>query len=166
MLPLPLLFPAADAVAWLQWGGPTRNFQYPSTEIAAWKESGPRRLWSRQLGDGYSSVLTDGTTRYFVHKNGNSNVFSALQAANGRTIWERAFEETHNDAEKKEMDPAHGTAPSSTPVLVGDRLFAVTFLGRLVALNRLTGATLWSEDLRRKHGGTVVGYGYTNSPLA
>jgi outer membrane protein assembly factor BamB len=163
---LSLLFLAGDPAIWTQWGGPTRDFHYPSSGITAWKETGPRRLWTREFGDGYSSILSDGPRLYIVYKRGASTVFSALESATGKPIWERAFEETPNEAEKKEMDPVHGTAPSSTPVLVGDRLFAVTFLGRLVAMNRDTGAVLWSEELWRKHGGTIVGYGYTNSPLA
>ncbi len=163
---LALLFLAVDPALWLQWGGPTRDFRYPSSEIAAWKEGGPRRLWERQLGDGYSSILMDGKRVYFVHKRGGSTVFSALDPVTGKTIWERAFEESPNEVEKKEMDPVHGDAPASTPVLVGDRLFGVTFMGQLVALHRDTGSILWTEQLWRKHGGTIVGYGYTNSPLA
>src|SRR5580692_26822 len=108
---LALLFLAADPALWLQWGGPTRDFHYPSTSIAAWKENGPRRLWDRQLGDGYSSILMDGKRLYFVHKRGKSTVFSALDPATGKTIWERAFEEAPNEGEKKELDPVHGTAP-------------------------------------------------------
>jgi outer membrane protein assembly factor BamB len=162
---LALLFLAADPAFWLQWGGPTRDFHYPSSDIVAWKGNGPRRLWDRQLGDGYSSILMDGKRLYFVHKRAASTVFSALEPATGKTIWEQAFEEAPNEAERKEMDPVHGNAPSSTPVLVGERLFGVTFMGRLVALHRDTGSILWTEQLWRQHGGTIVGYGYTNSPL-
>jgi hypothetical protein len=117
---LALLFLAADPASWLQWGGPTRDFHYPSSDIVPWKRDGPRRLWDHQLGDGYSSILTDGKRLYFVHKRAASTVFSAVEPDTGKTIWERAFEEEPNAAEKKELDPVHGTAPSSTPVLVGD----------------------------------------------
>jgi outer membrane protein assembly factor BamB len=161
-----LLLLSADPAIWPQWGGPSRDFHYPASNIAAWKDNGPRRLWTRELGDGYSSILADGPRLYIVYKRGASTVFSALESATGKPIWERAIEEKPNDAEKKELDPVHGNAPSSTPVLVGDRLFAVTFLGKLVAMNRDSGAVLWTEELWRKHGGTIVGYGYTNSPLA
>src|SRR5260370_1072087 len=42
---------------WLVWGGPHHDFIAPSTGLAAdWPASGPRRLWSRPLGDGYSAV--------------------------------------------------------------------------------------------------------------
>lgn len=151
--------------SWLQWGGPSRDFQLPSAKVAAWPESGPRQLWERKLGDGYSSIVTDGQTLYTLFRRGNGTVVVALAAGTGKTVWEQVFEETPNDKEKPEMDPVHGNAPSSTPVIVGDRLFTVTFLGRLVALDRATGRVIWSSELWRKYGGTIVGYGYTNSPL-
>ncbi|SRR5579871_227184 len=152
---------------WLQWGGPNRDFQLPAGNLKAeWPAAGPRQLWKRPLGDGYSSVVTDGRTLYTLFKRGSDTVITALDATTGKTIWESAFDSAiANSHEKEEIDPVHGTAPASTPVISGDRLFAVTFMGRLVALDRATGRTIWSQELWRKHGGTIVGYGYTNSPL-
>ena len=111
---LALLFLAADPAFWLQWGGPTRDFRYPSSDIVAWKGNGPRRLWDRQLGDGYSSILMDGKKLYFVHKRAASTVFSALEPATGKTIWERAFEEEPNEAEKRNWIPC--TVPLLRPL--------------------------------------------------
>src|SRR5205807_3541610 len=37
---------------------------------------------------------------------------------------------------------------------------------RLVTLDRKDGHVVWAEELWRKHKGTLVGYGYTNSPIA
>jgi outer membrane protein assembly factor BamB len=151
---------------WLQWGGPNRDFQLPAANLAAWPSDGPRRLWKRSLGDGYSSVVTDGRTLYTLFKRGTDTVVTALDAGTGKTVWESTFDAAIVSAkEKEEIDPVHGTAPASTPVIAGDRLFAITFMGRLVALDRNTGRTIWAQELWRKHGGTIVGYGYTNSPL-
>ena len=47
--------------AWRQLGGPHRNFRVDSAAVAtAWGAGGPTRLWSRSLGEGYSSILADG----------------------------------------------------------------------------------------------------------
>src|SRR5262249_21988544 len=55
----------APAAAWPQWGGPNRNFAVPAVDLAtAWPAGGPRRLWQRPLGDGFSSIVTDGTSLY------------------------------------------------------------------------------------------------------
>jgi outer membrane protein assembly factor BamB len=154
-------------VEWLQWGGPNRDFQLPASHLAAtWPAAGPRQLWKRALGDGYSSVVTDGRTLYTLFKRGTDTVVTALDAGTGKTVWESTFDAAIVSAhEKEEIDPVHGTAPASTPVISGDRLFAITYMGRLVALDRASGRMIWSQELWRKHGGTIVGYGYTNSPL-
>jgi outer membrane protein assembly factor BamB len=137
-----------------------------SNALPGWPVGGPKQLWKRELGDGYASIVTDGATAYTLCKRGNDTLIVALDAGTGKTVWEKTFDAKPTEAEQKEIDPVHGTAPASTPIVVGDRLFAITFMGRLVALNRRTGDVLWSQELWRKLGGTLVSYGYTNSPLA
>ena len=48
--------------SWPQWGGPRRDFTSSATGLAtAWPAGGPRRLWSRPLGEGHSAVsVADG----------------------------------------------------------------------------------------------------------
>jgi hypothetical protein len=46
---------------WPQWGSPTRDFHVPGAKLAAsWPREGPRRVWSREAGDGFSAILADG----------------------------------------------------------------------------------------------------------
>ena len=55
--------------AWPQWGGPTRDFKAPSGKLAsAWPAAGPKALWSRDLGDGYSAIVTDGDALYTMYR--------------------------------------------------------------------------------------------------
>ena len=65
MILLLLLATLSGDGRWLEWGGPTRDFHAEDAVLApVWPREGPRRLWSRTLGDGYSSVLADGSTLY------------------------------------------------------------------------------------------------------
>src|SRR5258706_11033206 len=140
-----------QAASWPQWGGPNRDFQLPSASVSPWPAgaAGPRQLWRRALGDGYSSIVTDGRTLYTLFKRGADTIVTALDSANGSTVWEAVFDATPLEKEKSEIDPVHGTAPASTPAIAGDRLFAVTFMGKLVALDRATGRAIWSQELWR-----------------
>ena len=65
------LVAAASAIAnddWLKWGGPASNFKVTTDGLAkAWPEDGPKRLWVRDLGDGYSSIVCDGERLYTMH---------------------------------------------------------------------------------------------------
>ncbi|SRR5579871_119904 len=162
-----MLLAGGPADAWLQWGGPTRNFQAAPVPLAdAWPADGPRVVWKRDLGVGFSSIVTDGRTLYTLFKRDKETVVIALDAASGKTVWEQAVDAEPNAAEAKEMDLQHGLGPGSTPLISGDKLFAVTFMGRLLALDRATGRIVWSQELIRRLGGTIVSYGYANSPIA
>ncbi|MBI3681184.1 MAG: hypothetical protein HY235_12410 [Acidobacteria bacterium] len=55
---------------WTQWGGPNRNFTTLSKGQAAnWSRlSGPPKFSSRNLGDGYSAIVTDGRTLHTMYR--------------------------------------------------------------------------------------------------
>ena len=60
----------AGAQSWPQWGGPERDFKaVPAGRIAAsWPAAGPRELWSRPLGEGYSAIVSDGATLFTMYR--------------------------------------------------------------------------------------------------
>ncbi|HET9316759.1 MAG TPA: PQQ-binding-like beta-propeller repeat protein [Vicinamibacteria bacterium] len=163
--------------AWPQWGGPTRDFKAPAVRLAAsWPASGPRALWSRDLGDGYSAIVTDGDALYTMYRppkgmlatmaskftGSDPEAVIALDAATGRTRWEHVYEA----APQKGMDMAYGPGPHATPLIAGDLVFAVGTNGHLVALEKATGKQRWAQELWSGLGGTVQGRGYSCSPLA
>jgi outer membrane protein assembly factor BamB len=167
------------AADWSQWGGPTRDFKVPSVGLAArWPASGPRELWSRPLGDGYSAIVVDGGTLYTMYRpvkgiiatvvgevTGNASdpeVVVALDAATGRTVWEH----TYSAPLLSQMGMEYGPGPHSTPLVEGNRVFAVGVTGKLHALDKKSGHVLWSHDLWRELGGTRQGRGYACSPIA
>jgi len=147
---------------WQQWGGPTRNFISNSKGLAAsWPATGPRQLWSRPLGQGHSSILVDRNTLYTMYSQGDQEVVVALAADTGKTLWEHKY-----NAPTAGMNYKEGLGPHSTPLLVGNLLYAVGALGHLHALDKKTGKVVWSHDLWKEYGGTKRDRGYACSPLA
>ena len=147
---------------WLQWGGPNRNFTSSSKGLAAtWPATGPRRLWSRPLGAGHSSIIASGNTLYTMYSEGGQESVIALAADTGKTIWEHKY--ASSDAG---LDLRYGAGPHSTPLLVGDLLFTVGSRGQLFAFDKKTGKVAWSHDLWTEYGGTKMGRGYSCSPVA
>lgn len=60
---------SGDTNGWNQWGGPNRDFTAEAADIAtSWPDSGPEIVWSRTLGDGYSTIVTDGDTLYTMYR--------------------------------------------------------------------------------------------------
>jgi outer membrane protein assembly factor BamB len=169
--------PAAD---WRQWGGPAGNFTVDMSGLAeSWPPTGPRMLWGRPLGVGHSAVLVDEGRLFTMYRVGNARAFQStnprvgggrygvfapeefivsLDAATGKTIWEYKYA-------SQAMDFSFGPGPHSTPLIVGDRLFASGTNKQLFALDKRSGKLLWARDLIKDYnapwatrGGVDAGY--------
>ena len=153
----------AAASDWPQWGGPNRNFRLvTSPSVSTWLASGPKELWSRMLGDGYSSFVTSGGAVYTMYRKGSQDVVIALDAASGKTLWEIALDAPHASG----MNIEAGPGPHSTPLIAGGRLFVTTVIAHLVALDLKTGKRIWSHDLWKEYKGNFLDRGYSASPMA
>ncbi len=143
---------------WLQWGGQGRDFIAPATELpSSWPAGGPRKLWSRDLGDGYSGIAVEGMTLYTAYRRGSQDVITALDARTGKTLWEYAYEATFKNA----YSEAVGPGPYAMPQVVGDRLVTASGIGQIHSLNKKTGRPVWSHDLYKEFGGTRLDFGYS-----
>jgi outer membrane protein assembly factor BamB len=104
--------PMADT-SWTQWGGPRRNFTVDTSGLASsWPSTGPRKLWSRALGEGHSSIAVDGNRLYTMYRyagwmsmvrRSQQEIVTAIDASTGQTIWEYAF-----DSSTSGMDLGYG----------------------------------------------------------
>ena len=149
--------------AWLQWGGPQRNFVVEAAPLAtSWPEGGPRRLWRRPLGDGFSSIVTDGTTLYTLYRDGAEDVVIAMEAASGKTTWESRYAAPFNETCSQQLGPA----PRAAPLVAGDRLITVSAGGLMHSFDRHSGALQWTRDLLAGNPETVRACGYSSSPIA
>ncbi|HWL93262.1 MAG TPA: PQQ-binding-like beta-propeller repeat protein [Phycisphaerae bacterium] len=167
---LAVSFLAANRAAaqWQQWGGPGRDFKIQSADLAdKWPESGPKVLWSRDLGDGYACIVSDGKRLYTTYhvedaeKDVHDDVVVALNPADGTTVWE------YRDPAPFEKGMLHdfGYGPRSTPLILGDRLYTVGATAMLTCLDTATGKKIWAVDLRKDHGATLLERGYGASPF-
>jgi len=149
----------------LQWGVPAGDFKVHAKGLAdSWPDGGPKQLWKRTLGDGYSSILHKDGRLYTMYRDGDEEVIVALDAATGATRWEQRSTPTM----WPDMTPRFGLGPNATPLIVGDRLFTVGIAGHLRCLDIASGTVLWSRDLPAEFGRRtrVEEYGYSASPLS
>lgn len=153
--------PAAQA-QWTQWGGPGRNFASDAKGLASqWPESGPKKIWSRELGEGYTSILADGGKLYTMYRKGDDEIVVSLDAATGKTLWEHKY----NAPVPKGMDPQFGRGPNSTPVLHAGRLYTLGVSGVLHCLDLANGSLVWMHDLSKEFSTATPNFGYSSSPL-
>jgi outer membrane protein assembly factor BamB len=147
---------------WTQWGGPTRDFHSPETElIFKWSDTGPKTLWKRDLGEGYSAILASGDTLYTMFRKGDDENVIALNAKDGKTRW------THTYAAPMppKTETQFGRGPNATPLLVDGRLISVGFTGQLFCFDARTGKPIWSHDLYKDFHASFLEFGYSASPL-
>jgi outer membrane protein assembly factor BamB len=153
---------APGGVPWTQWGGPNRNFQTEASGLKdQWPAAGPKVIWKRPLGEGYSSPAVENGVLYTMYGKPRQEVVLGADAATGKTLWEHATSMTFN-SDAQDM----GNGPYATPLVVGDRLFTTGVAGRLQCLEKKTGKLLWTQQLWLDHKGTRLMYGYAASPIA
>ena len=156
--------PATSARAqWTQWGGPSRNFKVADSQLASeWPADGPKRLWKRELGDGYSTIIVEGDKLYTMYRDEGDERVVCLHRDSGQTAWEYSYKAPVNQESIIEF----GAGPHSTPLIVGDRVFAVGVTMILHCLDKRTGKVLWMHDLQKEFGPDLPGRGYSPSPVA
>ena len=144
---------------WLIWGGKNRDFIVTSKAKLAdtWPATGPRKIWSRPLGDGYSAVAVEGSTLYTAFRRGTKDVITALNAADAKMIWEFNYEDVFTNSYAEKVGPG----PYAMPQIVGDRLFMASGTGKIHALDKRTGKQIWSHDLYREFHATHLEFGYS-----
>lgn len=152
----------AFAQDWPQWGGPGRDFKTVVTGLRTrWPAGGPPQLWSRSLGEGHSAIVVERGRLYTMYRKGEREVVIALDAKNGKTIWEYSYAAPYF----RGMDMSYGDGPHATPLIVGQSLYTAGATGKLFCLEKATGKPRWSHELWQGiTGGTHMGY--SSSPLA
>ncbi|UCF09437.1 MAG: PQQ-binding-like beta-propeller repeat protein, partial [Candidatus Bipolaricaulota bacterium] len=136
---------------WPQWGGPGRDFKVNSDGVAKrWPDDGPKKLWTRELGDGYSAIASDGDRLYTMYWLPDVPVPSAKHVRDridGRS--ERPDTEEADGAESAEMIRRRGQEV-------------------VAALDASTGATIWEYKYRADWGEDMdvrFGPGPNSTPL-
>lgn len=160
MTTVPALAQSSD---WAQWGGPQRNFKSEAKGLAAtWPVTGPRRLWQRELGEGYSAIAVEHGMLFTMYRKGENEVVIALDAATGNNVWEYSYAAPFSP----EYDMSNGPGPHATPLVTSNFVFSSGATGKLHCLDKKSGKVLWSHDLINEFHGTLRVNGYSCSPIA
>jgi outer membrane protein assembly factor BamB len=149
--------PGAIAEDWPVWGGKNRDFIVNTSGLAdSWPTDGPKKIWSRPLGDGYSSIAEEGGVLYTTFRRGSRDVITALDAATGKTLWEYEYENPFTNS----YSEAVGPGPYAMPQVVGDRVVTASGTGKIHSLDKKTGKPKWSHDLYSEFHASQLGFGY------
>jgi outer membrane protein assembly factor BamB len=150
---------AAPATDWPGWRGANRDaVSQEKGLLQEWGPQGPPLAWKANgVGSGFSSVAVAGDRIFTMgDKDGSQHVF-ALRRDGGGVLWKTRVGPPLVDS--------RGGA-RATPVVDGERVFALGSDGDLVALEAATGKLLWSRNLTRDYGGRMMSrWMWSESPL-
>lgn len=148
----------AAAVDWPQFRGVNRDGVSTETDLPrSWPAEGPRILWKRAIGEGYSGISVVGDRLYTMDSDGTVEYVLALEAGSGKEIW-------RVPAGPKLID-SMGSGPRTTPTLDGGTVYAMGSHGRLLALKAADGTKIWEVDLPQAFAAKRPNWGYSGSPL-
>jgi outer membrane protein assembly factor BamB len=148
----------AAGLDWPQFRGVNRDGVSAETDLPrSWPAAGPRVVWKRAIGEGYSGISVAGDRLYTMDSDGTTEYVLALEAGSGKEVW-------RVPAGPKLID-AMGNGPRTTPTLDGGTVYAMGSHGRLLALKTADGALIWEVDLPQAFGAKRPTWGYSGSPL-
>lgn len=146
-----LLFTSLRAAEWPRWRGPANDGHAPpGPPILASLPAEPRIRWQVPAGPGLASpVVSGGVVLAFDNQDGRETL-RALDATSGTERWRAAIDEPFSDSQGP-------TGPRCTPVIDGDRAYAVSCRGELQCRTLKDGNLLWRVNYVTNFDSTFVG---------
>ncbi|MEE8218321.1 MAG: PQQ-binding-like beta-propeller repeat protein [Vicinamibacteria bacterium] len=155
-----ILVVPAFAADWPGWRGANRDAVSSETGLLQeWAPGGPPLAWKASgIGTGFSSVSVVGDRIYTAGDKDGAQLIFALDRNGGKVLWKAKLGPT--------FDERRGGGPRGTPVVDGDRVFALGTEGDLVCLDAATGQEIWRKSLPRDFGGQMMSrWRWSESPL-
>jgi outer membrane protein assembly factor BamB len=157
-----LVLAAAPVYAddWPQFLGPRRDgSSHEKGLLDAFGKDGPKVVWQRDVGEGYSGPIIAGDNLILFHRVGAEEVVECLHAVTAKPIWNFAYPTKYKDALSK------GNGPRSTPLIAGDKVIALGAEGTLTCLTLSDGKKLWSRSLTKEYKTPLGYFGIGTSPV-
>ena len=131
----------AYAQDWPRFLGPTQNAISTETGLLdRWPREGPPLVWERAIGSGYSAPSVLGLKLVVHHRVGDEEIVECLDARNGQGQWRYAYPSQFEDPY------GYNNGPRATPLLNGNRCYALGAEGKLLCLDLETGKIVWQRD--------------------
>jgi len=125
--------------------------------VNAWPTEGPPVLWTRELGQGYSSFVAWDNRIATQYQSLQGQYVICLDAKTGQTVWQYRYDWPY--------DPAGVyPGPRATPTWWNHAIYFASPAGLVGCLDARNGKLKWSVQLAETFHGEVTGFGYSCSP--
>ena len=150
---------ADDEIGWPCIRGPQFNNHSAETGLADhWPAAGPPVVWTRKLGQGYSSFTAQNGRVFTQYQSVAGQYVLCLDAETGDTIWEHRYAWPY--------DPTGlYPGPRATPSLAGDSVYFSGPDGLVGCLSQKTGKVIWEFNAFERFDVKPVDFGFSCSPI-
>jgi len=146
---------------WPQLLGPTSDAVYAGPPLALeWPQEGPPRIWSREMGEGYSNPVVGEGRLVICHRLGDDLAVECLDPKTGTNYW--SFKRPMKFKDGAFFD----NGPRPTPAIHGGKVFVHNTDGYLACLDLKDGHTLWFLNAKARFHSGATWHGCVSSPLA
>jgi outer membrane protein assembly factor BamB len=150
------------AADWPNYRGPDHNGITSETNWSStWPEAGPKKLWTKSLGIGFSSITVANGRVYTTGntgKKGKTDIVFCFDAKTGQDAWTHAY--------PCALEPKYyegGTL--STPTVDAGKVYVLSKMGDLFCLDAAKGTVIWQKQLNKAMGYELPTWHFSSSPL-
>ncbi len=148
---------------WPVYRGPDHNgFTSETNWSTDWGNDGPKQLWKKSVGIGFSSIVVADGRVYTMGNNGDKDdgkdTIYCFDAVTGSEIWSRTY-----------PCPLHAKfyegGTLATPTLDGDVVYTLSKMGDLFCLKAATGDIVWQRQVSKELGVKLPTWHFSSSGL-
>jgi len=147
-------------VDWPQMLGPNRDSKSPEKGILTkWPASGPKIVWTRPVGTGYTVGSVAYGRFYQFDKIGDKATLLCLNAETGDKLWEFAYPSSYEDLY------GYNDGPRCAPLVDGNRVYTYGVEGMIHCVDATTGEVMWKVDTFTDFGVIQNFFGVGSGPI-
>lgn len=141
---------------WPQWRGPNGDgISVEADWSSTWPEDGPKKLWQKSIGVGYSSVTVSNGRLYTMGNAKKTDTVYCLNAETGENIWKYSYE----------CKQGSWKGPRIAPTIDGNRAYTLSREGHLFCFDATSGEIIWSKNLRKDIAARLPKHGFSCHPF-
>jgi outer membrane protein assembly factor BamB len=156
---------------WGQFRGPNHDGTVPALQIN-WKGTGVKTLWKAETPKGFSSFAVAGGRAYTLvtgeHDGNIGEMLVCLDVKTGKEQWSKPLtliSKYDGGGDAGTNDNKGGDGPRSTPVVNGDKVYAIDANLGVYCFDAASGALVWNHDVMRENAGVQIKWQNAASPV-
>lgn len=152
--------PASKGQDWPRFLGPHGTGVSDETDVLkTWPKGGPKLLWAKRVGTGYSAPSIRGDRLVIHHRIDDEELIQCRDASTGAVVW------THKYPTSYEDPYGYNNGPRCTPLLTEDRCYTFGAEGKLTCVELKTGKRLWQRDVKKDYDLPKWFFGVACTPI-